>query len=88
VLGSLEKEAFFKTLVPVRHPSSTMCWSSTAAAPRRARSLPRFDQRLRQAHHYHHARELGQLAAPRVCVAADAAELATSDLGRRGIQTR
>jgi hypothetical protein len=83
VLGELEPDAFFKTLVPLGDHyvlvlDRVSCGSDALAAE--------LDARLRRAHHYHHARALGQLRAPRVCVAANAADLAIADYASRGMK--
>jgi hypothetical protein len=82
-LDGLAPAAFVKTLVPVREPRDhyVLIVDRLDGDPRALAAT--LDARLRRAHHYHHARELGQLGEPRVRVAANAAALVTAaDVGR------
>ncbi len=87
VLESLSAQlSDFATLVPVREPEDRYALV-LGRAPHEPRKLAEeLDRRLRAAHHYRHARELGQLSAPLVCAGADAAEAVTALYQRRGLK--
>jgi hypothetical protein len=81
--------AFVKTLVPVRQPVDHYVLVVDYLDPLvddLDRVATQLDRRLRRAHHYHQARQLGQLGAPRVCVADDAAGVFSGAYLRRGMR--
>jgi hypothetical protein len=87
VLDDVARVAFVKTLVPVREPVDHYVLVVDRLDDDARALAAALDGRLRRAHHYHHARELGQLGAPRACVARDAAALVASDYERRGLRS-
>jgi hypothetical protein len=86
VLDEVARTAFVKTLVPVREPVDHYVLVVDRLDDDTRALAAALDGRLRRAHHYHHARELGQLGAPRACVAHDAAAIVSGDYGRRGVR--
>jgi hypothetical protein len=89
-LEAVAPRAFVRTLVPLRAPPSSN-GDQYVLVVDRCDGDPRalgdaLEARLAAAHHYHHARQLGQLAAARVCVAADAAALIADDYARAGLK--
>jgi hypothetical protein len=90
LLDGLLPSAFVKTLVPLRAPYEhyvLLVDRLDARLGGDARTLAdALDAGLRRAHHYQHARQLGQLGPPRACVAADAAALVASDYARAGLK--
>ena len=83
-LDGVAHGAFVKTLVPVRQPVDHYVLLVDRLDDDAHALAASVDDRLRRAHHYHHARELGQLAAPRACVAADAASIVANAYASAG----
>ena len=76
----------FATLVPVRKPHDhyVLLVSDTTTCVEELESL--LESRLGQAHHYQHARHLGQLGPCRVVVAENASDLFMEEEQRRGLK--
>ncbi len=69
--------ASFKSLVPITHPHPYYLLLTDWAGASEEVVARQLDSHLCRAHHYHHARLLGQLAPARVAIAPDMAERVT-----------
>jgi hypothetical protein len=79
-------DAFFRALVPSRTPREHYVLLLDAAPRDRARVEDDLERALCRAHHYAHARALGQLAPARVVVAPRIEDAVRDDYARRGVK--
>ncbi len=86
-LARVHPAAGFQTLVPMRIPRDHYILLVDHAPQGDHDQLARaVDEALSAAHHYRHARALDQLGPVRVCIAKDAASLATFDYAASGLK--